>query len=92
MDAFNRKLVKYETVFAAADDRERFVPIAITAHGVFAEQSLRWLHAFSNVCAAARGVSASYEFDALMQRLSVALWRGNSRMLRSGQLPLDIND
>ena len=83
-DAFNRKVVKYEDLFAESGAREKFVPIAVTAHGVFDERSLRWLGGFAGVCAAARGRPSSAEYDALLQRFSVALWRGNSRMLRVG--------
>ena len=60
-----------------------FQPIAVTALGVWDERSLAWLRRFSGVCAAASGCDPGTSFASLMTRLSVALWRGNSRLTRS---------
>ena len=59
-----------------------FQPLAVTALGAGDERSLRWLKQFSDVCAAALGTDSGSAFAELMARLPVALWRGNSRLLR----------
>ena len=82
-EAYDHKLVKYESLLADTSSAVRFVPIAVTAHGVYDARSLQWLQGFSRVCAAASGTPASLAFATLMQRLSVALWRANSRLLRA---------
>ena len=61
----------------------RFVPLAVTALGAWDERSLLWLKRFSAVCAGASGEDVGQAFASLMTRLSVALWRGNSRMIRA---------
>ena len=76
-------LVKYESLLADTSSAVRFVHIAVTAHGGYDARSLHWLQGFSRVCAAASGTPASLAFATLMQRLSVALWRANSRLLRA---------
>jgi hypothetical protein len=87
--AYDRKVAKYTQQFAppagVSDGlRRQFVPLAVTALGVWDERSLRWLRLFSAVCAAATSLDVGSYFASLMLKLSVALWRGNSRMLRSG--------
>ena len=83
--AFDRKTVKYEAQFGANSDRpsRKFVPLAVTTLGVWDERSMRWLRRFSEVCAAATAKDTGQVFAALMIRLSVALWRGISQMLRA---------
>ena len=82
-EAYDLKLDKYESLLTDARSTVRFVPIAVTANGAYDARSLRWLQGFSRVCAAAEGTPASLAFATLMQRLSVALWRANSRLLRA---------
>ena len=60
----------------------KFVPLAVTAMGVWDARSLTWLQKFSGVCSAATAADPGSVFATLMTKLSVALWRGNSRMLR----------
>jgi hypothetical protein len=83
--AFNRKVEKYAPLFAtdAALRQRQFIPLAVTAMGVWDERSLRWLRHFSDVCAAATSVDPGSSFASLMTKLSIALWRGNSRMMRA---------
>jgi hypothetical protein len=83
--AFDKKVVKYQSLFPSGTGSmvSKFVPLAVTAMGVWDERSLRWLRHFSDVCAAASASSPGTVFSSLMTRLSVALWRGNSRMMRS---------
>jgi hypothetical protein len=83
--AFDRKTAKYADQFGVGPGgpSHKFVPLATTALGVWDERSLRWLRHFSDVCAAASSISQGIAFASLMTRLSIALWRGNSRMMRS---------
>ena len=83
--AYDRKVAKYQTHFNIANGPQtsNFVPLAVTAMGVWDERSLRWLRKFSDVCAAATAADPGSLFASLMTKLSVALWRGNSRMLRA---------
>jgi hypothetical protein len=83
--AFDRKVVKYADQFDEADAFRKFVPLAVTALGVWDERSLQWLRRFSAVCAAASSMDVGLAFTSLMTRLSIALWRGNSRMMRAGR-------
>jgi hypothetical protein len=88
--AFDRKIDKYSKLFLSGDGSSEveFVPLAVTALGVWDERSLRWLRRFSDVCAAATSVSPGIALASLMAKLSVALWRGNSRMIRA-EVPVD---
>jgi hypothetical protein len=91
--AFDAKVTKYQRDFPPAPGflATRFVPLAVTALGVWDERSLRWLRKFSDVCAAATSTCPGVAFASLMQRLSVVLWRGNSRMMRAAR-SLDSSD
>jgi len=84
--AFNKKIEKYEPLFVVDPSLpgRKFVPLAVTALGVWDERSLRWLRRFSDVCAAASATDSGFAFASLMTKLSIALWRGNSRMMRAG--------
>ena len=75
---------KYQERFAGS--ASAFIPLAVTALGVWDERSLRWLRRFSDACAAATATPVGLAFSSLMTRLSVALWRGNSQMLLSGSM------
>ena len=83
--AYDRKVVKYQDHFdnVTGPLASKFVPLAVTAMGVWDDRSLRWLRTFSDVCAAATAADPGSAFASLMTRLSVALWRGNSQMLRA---------
>jgi hypothetical protein len=81
--AYDRKVAKYHELLAAVPHPPAFTPLAVTALGVWDERSLRWLRRFSDTCAAATAAEPGHMFASLMTRLSVALWRGNSRMLRA---------
>jgi hypothetical protein len=83
--AFDRKTAKYADQFGvgSAGPSHTFVPLATTALGVWDERSLRWLRRFSDVCAAATSMDSGRAFASLMTKLSIALWRGNSKMLRA---------
>jgi hypothetical protein len=83
--AYDKKVSKYERLFSSGSGSSapKFVPLAVTAMGVWDERSLRWLRKFSDVCAAASASCQGAMFASLMTRLSVALWIGNSRMMRS---------
>ena len=71
--AFNRKVAKYASLLNPDDGSVAlFVPLAVTALGVWDERSLRWLRRFANVCAAATAVDPGSALAALMMRLSVA--------------------
>jgi hypothetical protein len=83
--AFDKKVDKYAKLFPTGADASEFVPLAVTALGVWDERSLRWLRRFSDVCAAATSVSPGTALASLMTKLSVALWRGNSRMIRASR-------
>ncbi len=68
------------------------MPLAVTALDVWDERSLRWLRRLSDVCAAATSVSPGTALASLMTKLSVALWRANSCMIRA-EVPSDaVND
>ena len=62
-----------------------FMPLAVSALGVWDGRSLSlcWLKRFSNVCSASTGEPSGTFYASLMIRLSVALWRANSRILRA---------
>jgi hypothetical protein len=81
--AFNRKIAKYEDQFDEVGPSRQFVPLAVTALGVWDERSVQWLRRFSAVCAAASSMDVGVAFASLMTKLSIALWRGNSRMMRA---------
>jgi hypothetical protein len=83
--AFDRKTVKYSDQFEEAGPSRKFVPLAVTALGVWDERSVLWLRRFSAVCAAASSMDVGVAFASLMTKLSIALWRGNSRMMRAGR-------
>ena len=74
-EAFDRKIRKYSDLFSSAIDqnRARFVPLAITASGAWDERLPKWLHKFSNACAAASGTDAGSHVAELMARLPLAL-------------------
>ena len=61
----------------------QFVPLAGTAMGVWDCRSLRWLKLFLDACAASTGEAAGSYFYSFMMKLSVALWRANSRIIRA---------
>ena len=87
-DAYDRKISKWQKLLDdhELDGRELvsyFQPLAVTALGVWDERFLLWLRRFSDVCAASLGTDKGSAFADLMTRLSVALWRGNSRLLRA---------
>ena len=86
--AYDRKVMKYHELLAAAVHLAAFTPLAVTAFGVWDEWSLRWLRRFSEACAAATTAVPREAFASLMARISVALWRGNSRMLRGASPPV----
>ena len=72
--AFNRKVAKYASLLNPDDGSvAHFVPLAVTALGIWDECSLRWLRQFANVCVAATAVDPGLTLAALMMRLSVAL-------------------
>ena len=75
--------MKFHELLAAAVHLAAFTPLAVTAFGVWDERSLRWLRRFSDARAAANAAVPGEAFASLMARLSVAIWRGNSRMLRA---------
>jgi hypothetical protein len=83
--AYDRKVSKYTALFAAdaTPFSEKFIPLAVTALGVWDERSLRWLRRFSDVCAAATSEDTGSAWARLMTKLSIALWRDNSRMMRA---------
>jgi hypothetical protein len=83
--AFDRKTAKYAEQFAedSGSSLRKFVPLAVTTLGVWDERSLRWLRRFSAVCAAASSIDSGQAFASLMTNLSLALWRGNSKMMRA---------
>ena len=83
--AYDRKVSKYTSLFPAdaSPVSEKFVPLAVTAVGVWDERSLRWLRRFSDVCAAALSEDTGSAWARLMTILSIALWRDNSRMMRA---------
>ena len=86
--AYDRKLAKWHSLLQNhVQDGDRvdssFQPLAVTALGSWDERSLAWLRKFSDVCAAASAIDKGSAFSNLMTLLSVALWRGNSRLLRS---------
>jgi hypothetical protein len=83
--AYDRKVSKYTSLFTADATAfsDKFVPLAVTALGVWDERSLRWLRRFSDVCAAATSEDSGSAWARLMTRLSIALWRDNSRMMRA---------
>ncbi len=85
--AYDRKVDKYRETLRECSDFYTFQPLAVTAMGVWDERSLRWLRRFSDVCAAATSQSPGWTFSKLMIFLSVALWRGNSAMLRAARAP-----
>lgn len=82
-EAFDKKVRKYGDLEQTPEDASHFVPLAVTAAGVWDERSIRWLRRFSAVCAASLGVDSGSAFADLMVRLAVALWRGTSAMSRS---------
>ena len=87
ISAYDRKLTKWRSLLDShsLDEEQlasRFQPLAVTALGVWDERSLRWLRRFSDVCAAAAGTDGGSAFSSLMTWLSVALWKGNSRLER----------
>ena len=79
--AFDAKMSKYRDHFTGS--ASTLIPLAVTALGVWDERSFRWLRRFSDACAAASAIPVSLAFSRLMMKLSVALWRGNSQMLRA---------
>ena len=83
--AFDRETAMYADQFDAdgVGPSCKFVPLAVTALGVWDERSLRWLRRFSDVCAAASSLEVGQAFASLMTKLSIALWRGNSQMMRA---------
>ena len=89
--AYDNKLSKWRDLarsqLNAADISSAFQPLAVTALGAWDERSLHWLKRFSDACAAARVTDKGSTFAQLMTRLSVALWRGNSRLLRALHAP-----
>ena len=93
-EAYDRKVLKWKRLL---DDHElhdhmlvsTFQPLAVTALGVWDNRSFRWLRKFSDICASSLGIDNGSAFADLMTRLSVALWRGNSRLLRSLRVHCD---
>ena len=86
--AYDRKINKWRALLGDGElvqkhESVSFQPIALTALGAWDERSLLWLKRFSDVCAAASGNDKGFAFSDLMEKLSVALWRGNSRLLRA---------
>ena len=86
-NAYDRKMAKWHALLEGnlldpQDLGTTFQPLAVSALGVWDERSLRWLRRFSDVCAASTGSDKGTAFSDLMTRLSVALWRGNSRLSR----------
>ena len=83
-EAYDKKVRKYSDLIDSLTDipPPRFVPLAVTATGMWYERSSRWLRKFSSTCAAASGADTGAVFSELMIRLAVALWRGNSAMIR----------
>ena len=86
--AYDRKVAKWRLllqnyVLEADHLDSSFQPFAVTALCCWDERSLLWLRKFSDVCAAASGVDKGTAFAGIMTRLSVTLWRGNSRLLRA---------
>ena len=85
--AYDRKVSKWRALLSdhQLDEENKsvsFQPIAITAMGAYDERSLLWLKKFSDICASAKGIDKGLAFSDLMEKISVALWRGNSRLLR----------
>jgi hypothetical protein len=91
--AFNKKAAKYASWFQPSGVT-KFVPLAVTTLGVWDHRSLYWLRTFSDVCAAAKSMNRGVFFASLMTQLSVALWRGNSWMIRAcrNELHPDVYD
>ena len=90
--AYDRKMAKWNALLQTHSlDLEElsssFQPLAVTLLGVWEEGSLTWLKKFSDVCAAVSGSDKGSYFAGLMTRLSIALWRGNSRLIRALHLP-----
>ena len=86
--AYDRKVSKWQALLSDHQldveiDSVSFQPIAITAMGAYDEWSLLWLKKFSDICASARGIDKGLAYSDLTKRISVALWRGNSRLLRA---------
>lgn len=85
--AYERKMAKWrnpldQNQLDASVISTAFQPLAVTTLGVWDERSLRWLKRFSDVCAISTGAERGSYFASLMIRLSVVLWRGNSRLTR----------
>ena len=90
--AYDRKVRGWQALLEAAGvtpdlASSKFAPLAVTAIGAWDERSLLWLKRFSAVCALATGEDTGLAFGSLMTKLSVALWRGNSRMIRALRAP-----
>ena len=90
-NAYDQKIVGWRRLLNAhqLDEEQlvsKFQPLALTAMGVWDERSLQWLRRFSDICAAAKGIDSGTAFASLMTSLSVALWRGNSRLMRALQI------
>ena len=86
--AYDRKMSKWhhlldEHLLDHRDLTSGFQPLAVTALGAWDERSLLWLRRFSDTCAAATGLECGSAFSNLMTKLSVCLWRGNSRLMRA---------
>ena len=90
--AYDRKVRGWQGLLEASGvapglTSSKFAPLAVTAIGAWDERSLLWLKRFSAVCAAASGEDTGSALVSLMTRLSVALWRGNSHMIRALRPP-----
>ena len=90
--AYDRKVRGWQGLLEASGvapglTSSKFAPLAVTAIGAWDERSLLWLKRFSAVCAAASGEDTCSAFGSLMTQLSVALWRGNSHMIRALRFP-----
>ena len=71
-DAESRKSIKYSSLSALY----RFIPIAIETLGVLGDEALSFFHDLGQRIAVATAEPRSFQF--LMQRLSVAIQRGNA--------------
>ena len=92
--AYDSKINKWRTLLAnnhLEDDEvsSSFQPLVVTALGVWDECSLLWLKRFSDACAIARGTDKCTGFSQLMTRLSIALWKDNSRLMRALRVSSD---
>lgn len=85
--AYDGKLAKWHRIIFVLqlnieDFASTFQPLAVTSLGVWEKCSMLWLRRSSDVCATASSVDQGTALSHLMARFSVALWKGNSRMLR----------